>query len=199
LAEAGKKTLLVEKRFIGGTCVNDGCTPTKTMVASARVAYLAGKCNDMGVTIKGFKVDMRQVKKHKDDIVLKSRNGGQAAVERTKNLDLLFGDATFIDKKTISVQPETGKAKEFKSDQIFLNVGAKTIIPNDIEGLDDIDYLTSTTILDLEKVPGHLLVIGGNYIGLEFGQMFRRFGSKVTILEKSAAYYQKRMKISLQK
>jgi dihydrolipoamide dehydrogenase len=185
LAQAGKKTLLVEKRFIGGTCVNDGCTPTKTMVASARVAYLAGKCNDMGVTIKGFKVDLRQVKKHKDDIVLKSRNGGQAALERTKNLDLLFGDATFIDKKTISVQPKTGKVKEFNADQIFLNVGAKTIIPNDIEGLDDIDYLTSTTILDLEKVPEHLLVIGGNYIGLEFGQMFRRFGSKVTILEKS--------------
>jgi dihydrolipoamide dehydrogenase len=186
LAEAGKKTLLVVKRFIGGTCVNDGCTPTKTMVASARVAYLAGKCNEMGVTIKGYKVDMRQVKKHKDDIVLKSRNGGQAAVEKTKNLDLLFGDATFIDKKTISIQPEKGKAKEFKSELIFINTGAKTIIPNDIEGLDEIDYLTSTTILDLEKVPEHLLIIGGNYIGLEFGQMFRRFGSKVTILEKSA-------------
>jgi dihydrolipoamide dehydrogenase len=186
LAGAGKKTLLVEKRFIGGTCVNDGCTPTKTMVASARVAYLAGKCNEMGVTIKGYKVDMRQVKKHKDDIVLKSRNGGQAAVEKTKNLDLLFGDATFIDKKTISVQPEKGKAKEFKAELIFINTGAKTIIPDDIEGLDEIDYLTSTTILDLEIVPEHLLIIGGNYIGLEFGQMFRRFGSKVTILEKSA-------------
>jgi dihydrolipoamide dehydrogenase len=186
LAGAGKKTLLVEKRFIGGTCVNDGCTPTKTMVASARVAYLAGKCNEMGVTIKGYKVDMRQVKKHKDDIVLKSRNGGQAAVEKTKNLDLLFGDATFIDKKTISVQPEKGKTKEFKAELIFINTGAKTIIPNDIEGLDDINYLTSTTILDLEIVPEHLLIIGGNYIGLEFGQMFRRFGSKVTILEKSA-------------
>lgn len=186
LAGAGKKTLLVEKRFIGGTCVNDGCTPTKTMVASARVAYLASRCNEMGVTIKGYKVDMRQIKKHKDDIVLKSRNGGQAAVEKTKNLDLLFGDATFIDKKTISVQPEKGKAKEFKAELIFINTGAKTIIPHDIEGLDEIDYLTSTTILDLEKVPGHLLIIGGNYIGLEFGQMFRRFGSKVTILEKSA-------------
>ena len=186
LALAGKKTLLVEKRFIGGTCVNDGCTPTKTMVASARVAYLAGKYNEMGVTIKGYKVDMRQVKKHKDDIVLKSRNGGQAAVEKTKNLDLLFGDATFIDKKTISVQPEKGKPKEFKAELIFINTGAKTIIPNDIEGLDDMEYLTSTTILDLEKVPEHLLIIGGNYIGLEFGQMFRRFGSKVTILEKSA-------------
>jgi dihydrolipoamide dehydrogenase len=186
LAGAGKKTLLVEKRFVGGTCVNDGCTPTKTMIASARMAYLAGKCNEMGVTIKGYKVDMRQIKKRKDDIVLKSRNGGQAAVEKTENLDLLFGDATFIDKKTINVQPEKGKLKQFKAEMIFINTGAKTIIPNDIEGLDEIDYLTSTTILDLEKVPEHLLIIGGNYIGLEFGQMFRRFGSKVTILEKSA-------------
>lgn len=186
LAEAGKKTLLIEKRFIGGTCVNDGCTPTKTMVASARVAYLAGKCNKMGVTIKGYKVDMRQVKKHKDDIVLKSRNGGQAAVEKTPNLDLLFGDATFIDIKTISVKPnKKGKAQEFKAEQFFINTGAKAIIPDDIDGLNGIDYLTSTTILDIEKVPDHLLIIGGNYIGLEFGQMFRRFGSKVTILERS--------------
>ncbi len=186
LAGAGKKTLLVEKRYFGGTCVNDGCTPTKTMVASARVAYLASKCNEMGVTIKGYKVDMRQVKKHKDDIVLKSRNGGQAAAEKTPNLDLLFGDATFIDKKTISVTPnKKGRVQEFKAGQIFINTGAKTIIPNDIEGLDEINYLTSTTILDLEEVPEHLLIIGGNYIGLEFGQMFRRFGSKVTILEKS--------------
>lgn len=186
LAGAGKKTLLIEKRYFGGTCVNDGCTPTKTMVASARVAYLAGKCNEMGVTIKGYKVDMRQVKKHKDDIVFKSRNGGQAAAEKIENLDLLFGEATFIDKKTISVKPnKKGKTQDFKAEQIFINTGAKTIIPNDIEGLDEINYLTSTTILDLEKVPEHLLIIGGNYIGLEFGQMFRRFGSKVTILEKS--------------
>ncbi|MGY4538617.1 dihydrolipoamide dehydrogenase [Mucilaginibacter sp. UYNi724] len=187
MAAAGKKTLLIEKRFIGGTCVNDGCTPTKTMVASARLAYLAGKCNEMGITIKGYKVDMRQIKKHKDAIVMKSRNGGQAAVEKTPNLDLLFGDATFIDKKTISVKPNRpGKSKEFKAEQIFINTGTKTLIPDDIEGLDEIEYLTSTTILDLEKVPEHLLIIGGNYIGLEFGQMFRRFGSKVTILERSA-------------
>jgi dihydrolipoamide dehydrogenase len=186
LAEAGKKTLLVEKRFVGGTCVNDGCTPTKTMVASARMAYLAGKHNDMGVTIEGYKVDLRQIKKHKDDIVLKMRNGGQASVEKTPNLDLLFGDATFTGTKTISVKlNKDGKTEEYKAGQIFINTGAKTIIPDDIEGLDDIDYLTSTTILDLEKLPEHLLVIGGNYIGLEFGQMFRRFGSKVTILERS--------------
>jgi dihydrolipoamide dehydrogenase len=185
LANAGKKTLLVEKRFIGGTCVNDGCTPTKTMVASAKLAYLAGRCNDMGITIKGYTVDLKQVKKRTDGIVMKSRLGSQAAMEKTPNLDLLFGEATFIDHKTISVNPKTGKSRQFKADQIFINAGCKTVIPNDIEGLDDIDYLTSTSILDLEKVPEHLLIIGGNYIGLEFGQMFRRFGSKVTILERS--------------
>lgn len=185
LANAGKKTLLVEKRYIGGTCVNDGCTPTKTMVASARLAYLAGRCNDMGITIKGYTVDLKQVKKRADGIVLKSRNGSQAAMEKTKNLDLLFGEATFIDNKTISVNPKTGKARQFTAEQIFINAGCKTIIPKDIEGLDEVDYLTSTTMLELEKVPEHLLIIGGNYIGLEFGQMFKRFGSKVTIIERS--------------
>ncbi|WP_454804320.1 mercuric reductase [Mucilaginibacter phyllosphaerae] len=186
LALAGKKTLIVEKRFYGGTCINDGCTPTKTMVASARVAYLAGKCNEMGVTIKGYKVDMRQIKKHKDDILLKSRNGSLKAAEKTKNLEVLFGDATFTDPKTIAVQTKKDGIKEFKADLIFINTGGKPIIPHDIEGIDEIDYLTSTTILDLEKVPEHLVILGGNYIGLEFGQMFARFGSKVTIIERSA-------------
>ena len=185
LANAGKKTLLVEKRYIGGTCVNDGCTPTKTMVASARLAYLAGKCNDMGVTIKGYTVDLKQVKKRADGIVLKSRLGAQEAIEKTKNLDLIFGEASFTGKNAISVNPKTGKKREFTADQIFIDAGCKTIIPHDIAGLDEINYLTSTSILDLGKVPEHLLILGGNYIGLEFGQMFRRFGSKVTILEKS--------------
>jgi dihydrolipoamide dehydrogenase len=185
LALAGKKTLLVEKSFFGGTCVNYGCTPTKTMIASARIAYLASKGNEMGISIKGFKVNLRLIKKRKDAIVMKSRNGGEQAAKKTENLDLLFGDATFIDTRTISVKLKKGKAKQFKADLFFINTGATTVIPKDIQGLEDINYLTSTTILDLENVPDHLLVIGGNYIGLEFGQMFRRFGSKVTILEKS--------------
>lgn len=185
LAEAGKKTLLVEKRFVGGTCINDGCTPTKTMIASARIAYLAGNSSHMGVNIKGYTVDLKQVRKRADDIVKKSRTGSQKAIEETKNLDLLFGEATFIDNKTISVNPKTGKARQFKAEQIFIDTGCKTIIPNNIEGLDEIDYLTSTSILKLEKIPEHLLILGGNYISLEFGQMFRRFGSKVTILERS--------------
>ncbi|MBK0379738.1 mercuric reductase [Mucilaginibacter segetis] len=185
LANAGKKTLLVEKRFIGGTCVNDGCTPTKTMVASARLAYLGQRCNDMGVKIKGYTVNMPQVKKHKDGIVLKSRNGGQEAIEKTKNLDLIFGEAVFIDNKTIDVNPKKGKNMQFKADLIFINTGCKPYIPDNIEGLDGIEYLTSTSIMELDKAPEHLLVIGGNYIGLEFGQMFARFGSKITILERS--------------
>ncbi|TWR29651.1 dihydrolipoyl dehydrogenase [Mucilaginibacter pallidiroseus] len=186
LAAAGKKTLIVEKRFFGGTCVNDGCTPTKTMIASARVAYLASKCNDMGVTIKGYKVDLRQVKKHKDEIVLKSRNGGLKAAENTPNLDVLFGEASFTGPKTIAVTTKKDGTQEFKADQVFINTGAKPVIPHDVEGLDSINYLTSTTIMELEEVPEHLLIIGGNYIGLEFGQMFARFGSKITIIEKSA-------------
>jgi pyruvate/2-oxoglutarate dehydrogenase complex dihydrolipoamide dehydrogenase (E3) component len=185
LALAGKKTVLIEKRFYGGTCVNDGCTPTKTMVASAKAAYMAGKSADLGVPVKKFSVDMPQIKKRKDDIVLRSRNGGLHAAEKTKNLDVLFGEATFTGDKTVSVNLNNGKKQTLQADLIFLNPGAKPFIP-EIEGVNDIEYLTSTTILDLDYVPEHLLVLGGNYIGLEFGQMFRRFGSKVTILEKSA-------------
>jgi dihydrolipoamide dehydrogenase len=185
LAEAGKKTLIVEKRFIGGTCVNDGCTPTKAMIASARIAYLAGNSKTMGVNVKAYSFYLKQIKKRKDDIVLKSRNGGQKGIENTQGLDLLFGEAEFIGDKTISVKTKTGKAKRFKADQIFIDTGCKSIIPNDIDGLNEINYFTSTSILELEEVPEHLLIIGGNYIGLEFGQMFRRFGSKVTILERS--------------
>jgi pyruvate/2-oxoglutarate dehydrogenase complex dihydrolipoamide dehydrogenase (E3) component len=185
LALAGKKTALIERRYVGGTCVNDGCTPTKTWVASAKAAYMAAKSKDLGINIKSFKVDMPQIKKRKDQVVSLFRNGSQSGLKATKGLDLIFGEAVFTRPKTISVSLNDGGELELKADLIFLNTGCKTIIP-DIEGINDIDYLTSTTILDLDKVPEHLLVIGGNYIGLEFGQMFRRFGSKVTILEKEA-------------
>src|ERR1700761_2343302 len=183
LALAGMKTLLVEKRWIGGTCVNDGCTPTKTMIASAKAAYMAGKSGPLGVKIKGYSIDMPTIKKRKDDIVHLYRDGSQHGLEATKNLDILFGEAVFTGDKTISVKID-GKNKDFKAEQFFINTGAKTIIP-EIEGLNNVDYLTSTTILDLDYVPEHLLIVGGNYIGLEFGQMFRRFGSKVTIIERS--------------
>lgn len=185
LALSGKKTALIERRYVGGTCVNDGCTPTKTWVASAKMAYMASKSHDLGVDIKSFRVDMRQVQKRKDDVVSLFRNGSQKGIEATKGLSLVFGEATFTGPKTISVKLNDGKVEDMKADLFFMNTGCSAIIP-EIDGLKDIDYLTSTSILDLAKVPEHLLVIGGNYIGLEFGQMFRRFGSKVTILEKSA-------------
>src|ERR1700753_1683416 len=185
LAGAGKKTVLIERRYVGGTCVNDGCTPTKTWVASAKAAYMASHSGHLGVDIKSFKVDMKQVKKRKADIVSQFRNGSQKGLEKTKGLDLLFGEATFTGGKTISVKLNDGGTEELKADLFFLNTGCKPIIP-DIEGLKDIDYLDSTSILELEKVPNHLLIIGANYIGMEFGQMFHRFGSKVTLVERSA-------------
>lgn len=184
LALAGKKTALIEKRWIGGTCVNDGCTPTKTMVASARMAYLAGHSGPLGVKIKDYSVDLKKIKARKDGIVHQFRDGSQKGLEATKNLDVVFGEAHFTGPKTIEVVLKNGQKKEFTAEWFFINTGGKTIIP-DIEGLKDIDYLTSTTILDLEEIPEHLLIIGGNYIGLEFGQMFGRFGSKVTIVERS--------------
>jgi len=184
LAQAGKKTAIIEKRFVGGTCVNDGCTPTKTWVASAKAAYMAAHSADLGVKVKAYKVDMPQVKKRKDEIVIRARLGGQKGLEKTKNLDLIFGEAIFTDKKTLTVKLNSGKTQTLQADLIFINAGAKTLIP-DIKGLNDIDYLTSTTILDLDFVPDHLLIVGSNYVGMEFGQMFGRFGSKVTMLEKA--------------
>ena len=185
LAEAGKKVAIIEKRWVGGTCVNDGCTPTKTMVASAKMAYLARNSAALGVKIRDFKVDMPTIKKRKDAIVMKSRTGNEKNLEKTQNLDLIFGKASFTGEKTISVKLNSGRTKELTAELIFINTGAKPYVP-EIEGLDTIEYLNSTTIMDLNEVPEHLVILGGNYIGLEFGQMFSRFGSKVTVLEKSA-------------
>ncbi|MBS1502920.1 MAG: FAD-dependent oxidoreductase, partial [Bacteroidetes bacterium] len=183
LAQAGKTTAIIEKRYVGGTCVNDGCTPTKTMIASAKAAYMASHSKHLGVDIRSFKVNMKQVKKRKDEIVMQFRGGSQKGLEQTKGLDLLFGEASFTGEKTIAVKLNDGGTQELKADLIFINTGCKAIIP-DIEGLRDVGYLDSTSILELDNAPEHLLVIGGNYIGLEFGQMFRRFGSNITVVEK---------------
>lgn len=184
LAEAGKKTAIIEKRMVGGTCINDGCTPTKAMVASARLAHQARKAGDLGVLIGEIKVDLIKVKKRKDEIVESFRSSSEKGLKSTEGLDLIFGEAVFTAPKTLTIKLKEGGTEQVSADWIFINTGAKTIIP-EIEGLDSIKYLTSTTILDLEEIPDHLVVIGGNYIGLEFGQMFSRFGSKVTVLEKS--------------
>ncbi len=184
MAAAGKKVAIAEKRLVGGTCVNDGCTPTKAMVASARAAYLASRCNDLGVHIDSYHVDMPQIKRRKDAIVERSRSGNQETLENDPNIDLLFGEASFTGPRSVKVKlNKGGEDLHLEADLIFINAGNRTVIPQ-IDGLDEIDYLTSTTILDLEEVPEHILVIGGNYIGLEFGQMFRRFGSQITLLER---------------
>ena len=182
LAKAGKKTAIIEKRYVGGTCVNDGCTPTKTLVASARMAYMATR-KDLGVEIENYKIDFPAIMQRKENIVLKSRNGGQKGLEETENLDLIFGDASFTGIKTVSVKLNKGGEEELTAELIFIDTGAKTAIP-EIGGIKTVPYLTSTTILELKELPESLIIIGGNYIGLEFGQMFSRFGSKITILEK---------------
>ena len=184
LALAGKKTALIEKRWIGGTCVNDGCTPTKTWVASAKAAYMASHSKHLGIDIEGYSVNMPVIKSRKDEIVHQFRDGSKNGLEATENLTLYFGTASFTGYKTIQIVLNDGGTLELKADLIFINTGAKPFIP-EVEGIQQIDYLDSTKILELEKVPEHLLVLGGNYIGLEFGQMFRRFGSKVTVLERS--------------
>lgn len=184
LALAGKKTALIEKRLIGGTCINDGCTPTKAMIASAKMAYQAGKSAELGVNIGTVKVDLKKIKQRKDEIVKQFKAATEKGIEATKGLKLFMGEARFSGEKEITIALTDGKHEIITADWIFINTGAKTAIP-DIDGLNETNFLTSTSILDLEKIPEHLVVIGGNYIGLEFGQMFSRFGSKVTIVEQS--------------
>jgi len=184
LAEAGKKTAIIEKRVVGGTCINDGCTPTKAMIASAKLAHQASKAETLGLEIAKVKVDFKKIVDRKNQIVAQFRSAAEKGIASTKGLKLYAGKAKFTGKKEITVSLENGKEAVLTADWVFINTGAKTVIP-DIEGLNETEYLTSTSILELDEIPAHLVVIGGNYIGLEFGQMFSRFGSKVTIIEKS--------------
>lgn len=185
LAKSGKKTLIIEKRWVGGTCINDGCTPTKAMIASAHAAHQVRKSADLGILTGNIEVDLKKIKKRKDDIIQSFRSSSQKDLESTPGLELIFGEASFSGKKELQITSPSGKQEFVSADWIFINTGAKPSIPN-INGLKNIDFLTSTTILDLEEVPDHLIIIGANYIGLEFGQMFHRFGSKVTLLDKSS-------------
>jgi dihydrolipoamide dehydrogenase len=183
LAQAGFKTAIIEKRMIGGTCINDGCTPTKAMVASARMAYLAGRSHDLGIEIPSFEVNFEAIMARKAAIVKQFREGATAGLEKTENLTIIDGTAKFEDDHTLYVDSKDGSFGTYTARHIFINTGASPVIP-EIEGVNEIDYLTSTSILELEEIPEHLLIVGGGYIGLEFGQMFKRFGAKVTLLEK---------------
>lgn len=182
LANAGLRTALVERAHVGGTCVNEGCTPTKTMVASGRVAYLARRGADYGVHTGAITVDMSRVRERKRDIVNKFRDGNQSRIEKTGNLELIFGEASFTDSHSIQVRLRDGSQRMLTADKFFINAGCRAGVPS-LEGLQSVSYLDSTSIMELDAVPEHLLVIGGGYIGLEFGQLFRRLGSRVTIVQ----------------
>ena len=182
LAGAGWKTAILEREHVGGSCVNVGCTPTKTMVASARVAYLARRAADYGVVTGDVTVDQTVVRKRKRDIVESWSAGSRKGLERWEHLELIMAEGSFKDSNTVLARLNDGGARELTAEKIFINTGTRPYFP-DVDGLDAIPYLDSTSVMELGEVPDHLVVIGGGYIGLEFGQMFRRFGARVTIVE----------------
>jgi pyruvate/2-oxoglutarate dehydrogenase complex dihydrolipoamide dehydrogenase (E3) component len=184
LAKAGKKTALIERQYIGGTCVNYGCTPTKTMFNSARVAYLSRRSSDYGVHTGPVSVNMAEVRARKQGVVQSFRDGGLRGIEGTSGLDLLKGEACFTGAHSIDVQLKDGGTVSLTADNIVINTGGRPAKP-DLAGAENISFLDSTSIMELDEVPEHLLVMGGGYIGLEFGQMFRRYGSQVTIVQRS--------------
>jgi pyruvate/2-oxoglutarate dehydrogenase complex dihydrolipoamide dehydrogenase (E3) component len=184
LAQAGRRTALVERVHVGGTCINEGCTPTKTMVASARVAYLARRGADYGVRTGPVEVDLVRVRQRKRDIVASFREGSQKRLESTPGLVLLFGEARFVGPRLLEVRLADGATRRLEADLVFLNAGCRPQRP-DVPGLAELPTLDSTSIMELDKAPPHLVVLGGGYVGLEFGQMFRRFGSAVTVLQRN--------------
>lgn len=182
LAGAKMRTALIERIHVGGTCINEGCTPTKTMVASGRVAYLARRGADYGVHTGQITVDLKKVRQRKRDIVDSFRDGGQKRVEKTANLELVFGEASFSDAKTVVVRLNDGGQRTLSAERIFINAGTRASRPK-LDGLDQVAYLDNVSIMELGELPEHLLILGGGYIGLEFGQLFRRLGSRVTIVQ----------------
>jgi pyruvate/2-oxoglutarate dehydrogenase complex dihydrolipoamide dehydrogenase (E3) component len=178
LAAAGMKVAIVERKLFGGTCVNTGCIPTKAMVASAYAAHTARRASDFGVVIDGrVSVDMRLVKARKDAISAKSRIGTQQSLRQLENCTVYQGHARFESARSVSVGPET-----IAADRIFINVGGRATVPP-MPGLEQVEYLTNSSMMNVDFLPPRLIVVGGSYVGLEFGQMFRRFGSKVTVVE----------------
>jgi len=181
LTKAGQTVALIERKLFGGTCVNTGCIPTKTMVASAYAAHMARRAGDFGVRIEGsIQVDMKAVKARKESILAKSRDGIEKWLREMEKCTVFHAPARFVSSHEIQVDSEI-----ISAEKIFINVGGRAVVP-DLHGVNEIPYLINSTILDLEELPEHLVVVGGSYVGLEFAQMFRRFGSEVTIVEKSS-------------
>ena len=185
LAEAGRHVALVEREHVGGTCVNEGCTPTKTMIASARVAHLARRAADYGVQAGDgeVRVDLERVRQRKRDMVESFRSGSESSLRKLDTLDLLMGTGRFTAPHEIRVELGGGGSRTLTAPTIVIDVGTRPTLPP-IDGLDDVPYLTNASLMELGEVPEHLLVIGGGYVGVEFAQAFRRFGSRVTLLQR---------------
>ncbi|OFW37578.1 MAG: mercuric reductase [Acidobacteria bacterium RIFCSPLOWO2_12_FULL_60_22] len=181
LAKAGRKVAILERKLFGGTCVNVGCVPTKTLVASAHAAHMARRAAEFGVRVgETVTVDMQKVKARKDAIVRKSNEGVENWLKKTANCTVYEGHARFESSRTVRVNGEL-----LEADQIFLNTGARAVVPP-LPGLNEVVYLTNSSMMEVDFLPEHLIVIGGGYIGLEFAQMYRRFGSQVTLVEKDS-------------
>ena len=186
LTGAGMSVALIERKLIGGTCVNTGCTPTKTLIASAYAAQMARRASDYGLTIGGaVGVDMKKVKARKDAVSGNSRTGLETWLKRLPNCTVYEGHARFETLHDVRVGEEL-----LSADRIFLNVGGRALVP-DMAGLDQVNYLTNTSMLDLDVLPRHLVIVGGGYVALEFVQMYRRFGSEVTVVEKGPRLIQR--------
>ncbi len=183
LAGAGWRTAVIERRYVGGTCINYGCTPTKAMLASARVAHLARRSSDYGVLAEDVRVSLPQVHKRKEAIVKSFRQGSRHRLERAEGVDLIEGEGRFVEPRIVQVDLNKGGQRRLTADAIVINTGSRPRRP-DLPGLDEVDALTSTRLMEVEQLPEHLVVLGGGYVGVEFGQMFRRFGSQVTIVQR---------------
>jgi pyruvate/2-oxoglutarate dehydrogenase complex dihydrolipoamide dehydrogenase (E3) component len=181
LTAAGKKTAMIEREHAGGTCINTGCTPTKTMVASARVAYLARRGSDYGVDVGPVAIDMARVRERKRNIVSTFRQSREKRLANA-HAEFIHGEASFTGPGKLSVALHDGRKRQLVAPQIFINTGTRSALPA-IEGLHTIPHLDNESIMELDRAPEHLLIIGGGYIGIEFSQMFRRFGSKVTVIQ----------------
>jgi pyruvate/2-oxoglutarate dehydrogenase complex dihydrolipoamide dehydrogenase (E3) component len=186
LAASGMKVAIIERKLFGGTCVNTGCIPTKTMVASAYAAHMVRRAAEFGVVNRGsMSVDMKSVKARKDAISGQARTGVEASLRGTTNCTVYQGHARFESAREVSIGTEI-----LQAERIFINVGGRAVVP-DMPGLDQIRYLNNSSMMDIDSLPRHLIIVGGSYVGLEFGQMYRRFGSEVTIIEKGSRLVQR--------
>lgn len=183
LAEAGWKVALVERKAVGGTCVNEGCTPTKTMIASARIAHLVRRAGDFGVHAGEISLDLERVVQRKRQVVKSFREGSKKRILDSQNLSLIEGSARFVRERQLEVSLQDGRTEFLEADIIVINTGTSPARP-EIRGLYDSVAYDSTSIMELDELPEHLIIVGGGYVGLEFGQMFRRFGSEVTIIQR---------------